>query len=265
MNERETGAAENLRTECCLVIPDVHQKIEWVRAVLDQEKGVFSHLLFLGDLFDSHGLDAQTAGVSEVCRYFKQIRHLYGEHLTILLGNHDLPYLEAKPWCDRYQSPRPLQYRCPGFTASRAKRIAGELEWDYWRECRLFRRVNGWILSHAGIAERFWYPHLPAEEAMGALENACSIVLERLWNHYFPILGCGHARGGSEKMGGIVWQDFDQEFSDDLPFPQIVGHTPPLRKDEPLARQKGRSWCLDGAQTVYGILSADGNVEVKSV
>ncbi|MCC5841421.1 MAG: hypothetical protein JJT96_15000 [Opitutales bacterium] len=44
--------------------------------------------------------------------------------------------------------------------------------------------------------------------------------------------------------------------SDELP-PQIVGHTSRSGPD-----RKGRSWCLDGEQTCYGIL--DGNeLEVR--
>ena len=58
----------------------------------------------------------------------------------------------------------------------------------------------------------------------------------------------------------MLWCDWNEEFVDDLPFPQIVGHTADAKP-----RRKGRSWCLDCGQTHYGVLEADGTLVVKRV
>jgi len=62
-------------------------------------------------------------------------------------------------------------------------------------------------------------------------------------------------RGGEkQERGGTTWQDWNLEFSDDeIPLPQIVGHT----RSASGARQQGRSWCLDGRQTCYGRLEPE--------
>ena len=54
--------------------------------------------------------------------------------------------------------------------------------------------------------------------------------------------------------------DFNFEFSDtEVSLPQVVGHTTSSRGG---ARSRGRSWCLDGSQTCYGILREDGQLSV---
>ena len=60
-------------------------------------------------------------------------------------------------------------------------------------------------------------------------------------------------RGGEQPCGGITWQDWNDEFRDDLPCPQLVGHT----SSSDGARQQGRSWCIDGGQTCYACLSGE--------
>jgi len=72
-----------------------------------------------------------------------------------------------------------------------------------------------------------------------------------------PLLGAGPVRGGFHDIGGPLWQDFNEEFEDSLPFPQIVGHT----RQRKVAR-KGRSVCIDVCQTACGVLYPDGNVTI---
>ena len=144
-----------------------------------------------------------------------------------------------------------MNYRCPGYTNNKAKHISKKLDWDFWHACRLFQQVNGYLISHAGVAGRFWNSELDTGAAVEALDGHCQVVLERLPFHSFALLKPGQARGGYQEQGGITWLDFDSEFSDlEIPPPQIVGHTP----SEKGPRQNGRSWCLDGYQSCYGIL-----------
>lgn len=248
-----------ISTNTCLLIFDPHQDVAWVRAIVQKEQHQVSHLLLGGDYFDTHRPE-KTGSVEEMCDLLLELRDSWKDRLTILLGNHDVHYMEAKRWCDLHRNPKVMNHKCPGYTNNKAKHISKKLDWDFWNSCRLFQQVNGYLVSHAGIAKRFWHSELEVDAAVEALDGHCQVVLERLPFHPFAILEAGHARGGNAEQGGITWMDFDHEFSDsDTPLPQIVGHTP----SEKGARQNGRSWCLDGFQSYYGVLHRSGALEVR--
>jgi hypothetical protein len=250
----------NLRTERCLVIFDVHEDVAWVRRVLAREHGNFSHLVLGGDYFDSRRTP-DGGGVPKMCALLKELRDSLGERLTVLLGNHDVTYAESTSKGLRLRPLRMdrLKHHCSGFTVSKAMRIRNELDSNFWAGTRLFQAVNGCLVSHAGVSPFFWREELAVEEALAALDAQCAIAWQYLGAYPAAILGAGTARGGDQPHGGILWQDFDDEFEDALPLPQIVGHTQGAGP-----RQKGRSWCLDGARTCYGVLSADGTLEVRT-
>ncbi len=247
-----------ISTVSCLLIFDPHQDTAWVRAIVEREQHRVSHLVLGGDYFDTHHPE-ETGTVEEMCDLLLELHDAWKERLTILLGNHDVHYMEAKRWCDLYRTPKDMNHRCSGYTNNKAKRIAKKLDWDFWKSCRLFQQVNGCLVSHAGIAKQFWYSELEMDAAVEALDGHCRVVLEHLPYHPFALLKAGHTRGGTAVQGGITWLDFDEEFSDDdTPPPQIVGHTPSRMG----ARQNGRSWCLDGFQSCYGILDQSGELKV---
>jgi hypothetical protein len=54
-----------------------------------------------------------------------------------------------------------------------------------------------------------------------------------------------------------LWLDWDTEFVDDLPLPQVVGHTRGAH-----ARNKDRSWCIDCAQTSVALLDPDFGLSI---
>jgi len=247
-----------ISTEACLLIFDPHQDTDWIRRVVQKEKHRVSHLLLGGDYFDTFR-EGQVGGVEDMCDLLLELGDSWRDRITVLLGNHDVHYMEAKRWCDLHRNPKALNYKCSGYTNNKAKHISKKLSWDFWQSCRLFQQVNGFLISHAGVAGRFWHPELEIDAAVDALDGHCQVVLDRLPFHSFAILRPGRERGGEEEKGGITWLDFDTEFSDlDVPLPQIVGHTPSKMG----ARQNGRSWCLDGFQSCYGILQHSGHLEI---
>jgi hypothetical protein len=256
----------SIETDCCLLIFDFHQNLEWVEGILAKEDGRFTHLLLGGDYFDQHPGRAGAAD-GEVCDYLRALADRFGERLTVLLGNHDIHYLEA---IRRSQAGRPLQsryYRCSGYSDERAAVIAESLGDDFWRGCRLFQFVNGHMVSHAGVAARFWNSEVALEKALEALEGECAGALEKVAEEKVPLLDAGFVRGGNEPVGGITWLDFDREFTDaEIGPPQICGHTASARGGpRERARTKGRSWCLDGHQTCYGRLHKGGRLEIGVV
>jgi len=244
----------------CLIIPDVHQDIAWVERILAREDGVDASpdlIVFLGDYFDSHRSPKLRAGVAATCSYLDALRQRYGERVVFLLGNHDVQYLEARASCLARRTPRYLRYQCgAAFSHSAAKQIAKKLSPEFWSAARLFVCVNGWLLSHAGLASPLWPFTASAADSLTALEKASATAMQSIPAPSAPhlLLQAGRVRGGDAAIGGLTWLDWDDEFADDLPFPQLLGHTASPKG----ARRKGRSWCLDGEQTCYGVITAAG-------
>jgi hypothetical protein len=259
-NHTTMNSSLRLDSDACLMIFDPHQDVAWVRSVVERERPHVSHLLLGGDYFDTFK-PSQMGTVEQTCDLLLDLAEEWGDRLTVLLGNHDIPYLEAKCWFDRGGAPPGIRYHASGFDYDAAKLIAQLLPLEFWAGCRLFQCVNGWLVSHGGLAGIYWYPHLSEAEALAALDEHCKIALERIAECAMPILQSGRFRGGDREIGGITWLDFDFEFLDgEVPLRQIVGHTPSARG----ARPKGRSWCLDGGQSCYGILRANGDLEVRN-
>lgn len=259
----------NLSASRCLIIPDVHQDIAWVERILAREPGA-DLVVFLGDYFDSRRSPDERAGVAETCVYLDALRVRLGARGVFLLGNHDVQYLEARAACLAHRTPRQLRYKCgPSFVPSAAKQIAKTLSPEFWSATRLFVNVNGWLLSHAGVARAHWPARTSLAESLVALERDCVAALQSItapvpapgaFRAPHPLLQAGYVRGGDTPVGGLTWLDWDHEFEDALPAPQLVGHTvSPLG-----ARRNGCSWCLDGGQACYGVLEA-GELGVRDV
>lgn len=247
-----------LTTDACLLIFDPHQDKEWMQRIIRKERGRVSHLLLGGDYFDAFDFQRQVP-IGEMAKYLLELKEEWGERMTVLLGNHDIPYVEAFPWSQNRLTPPKLIYKCPGWDSEKSVQVAKHLDWGFWERCRLFQSVNGFLVSHAGLAKQFWYEGRPDAEALQCLDEYADIARNYKYAEHVGLLCAGQARGGPFETGGITWQDWDAEFKDDLPVPQIVGHTPSPEG----ARRKGRSWCLDGGKTCYGILWRDGTLQVK--
>jgi hypothetical protein len=130
------------------------------------------------------------------------------------------------------------------------------------RGWRLAATAHGYLLSHAGVARRYW-PWSAAPDAAGqarAFLSQADEAWERwlLKNEEGPLFEVGPGRGGRDApVGGPLWLDWDKEFVDDLPLPQVVGHT--RGRD---ARRKDRSWCIDAAQGCVALIEPDLGLQV---
>lgn len=244
--------------ECALVLSDAHQNIRWADAVIEREQGNFDHLVFLGDAFDSFHSPPVVAGFRATARWWTRL--IDRNDATVLLGNHDLPYLECWSKAKAFKKKLPLINSCSGFANGKAIDFAREVTLEHRSKVRIFTVVNGWLLSHAGFRENYWRPFATDEENLQKLWEECNEALDTLEHIPRALFMCGRARGGEARWGGPLWCDFD-EFQDNLPLPQMFGHTPSALG----ARQIGRSYCIDGYQTCYALIRRSGEVEIRSL
>ncbi|MCC5840607.1 MAG: metallophosphoesterase [Opitutales bacterium] len=243
-----------------MILPDVHLNVAWAAAALAQEADEWDHLVFLGDYFDSAKRPPEVATCAETARFLLEMTERYGKRVTFLLGNHDLPYVESVEALHAGRDlGEPLTY-CPGFDPDSARSLAEVVDAAFFQRFRLFVTANGSLLSHAGLHPSFWRDGIPGVDPLDALEGHCAIAREKMDRQFLPILGCGAARGGPQRVGGITWLDWRHEFEDHpaLP-PQIVGHT----QDKDGVRWNGRSACVDGGQTCWVLLDETGILSIR--
>lgn len=214
-------------------------------------------VIFLGDYFDSFAPDCSA---KRVCRTMAHLMHEgrlgRGPACTFLVGNHDLQYLAL---CRTHRhrptaiprEPWAVPFGCSGFSKSRAQDVIRYADPEWLDALQVVTTAGGYLLSHAGVDPAFFrvLPHWDEDRMLRQLEKDAAQALatahidrDQAW------FWCGRDRGGSDPFSGPLWQDWGT-FEDDLPWPQIVGHT---AGGEP--RQAGRSWCLDTGQRHYGVL-----------
>jgi len=255
-----------------LVIPDVHQRVNFVKHILENEKE-YDEVVFLGDWFDSFFDPPKVAGFEETCEYLKYLvlEHPNRDKFVFLLGNHDLGYIyENKNYSDRPIS-RTIKYYCSGFTTSKAKKFRhvffdkGLKDEFFFKHFKLAYMTQGWSLSHAGISSK----HFPFGYTIDRLVNELlPDVFKNFrnleYNHNWLISGAGTYRGGSCSVGGVLWYDWRAEFSACLEVgKQIVGHTTVREPDCIHMNTPMECWNLD-TEKDYGII-LDGRVTTKRV
>ena len=235
-----------------LIIPDVHDKIEIVERILDQES--FDQLTFLGDFFDDF-----TTGVKEAEQTARRVKSWLDQGIC-LLGNHDLCY----GW-GRWNA----GYMCSGFTQPKAKAIHSVLDWQDWKKFKLHCWVEGetpWLITHAGFHKAF---HRPAEDLRAVVDWRCEQTLKSLHGPVEIERGRGHSllwigqeRGGRQPYGGILWCDCEM-LDPPAGVNQLCGHTP-----RDYVREKSgpgyRAMCIDTNLRYYAVLE-EGHLTVKAV
>jgi hypothetical protein len=125
-----------------LIIPDIHNKIQWAEDVIhfeERDGGIIDEIVFLGDYFDAFG----DTLFDMACTADWLVGSVKDKRRVHLLGNHDASYLH-------------YQLRCSGHT--HGKQVYMDSREDV-RSLLLSlpteHRVGPWLLSHAGVGERF--------------------------------------------------------------------------------------------------------------
>lgn len=253
-----------------LLIPDIHQNYGFLESILEREPlDSFERIVLLGDYFDGRepthrGPDA----ARKTARLINQLEVKVGSRLTLLWGNHDVPYYlyqcaNGRGGADHSEFRRlRRQMGLAPESQATAEAICEEWPLSFWGKLRPFVRINRFVVSHAGIHLSL-YPS-KARSVAQALE-----ILGKQWSEDFiklrsggipgPLMDAGTVRGGERfEVGGVTWLDWEQEFEDDLPFGQIVGHSWCVSQ-----REIGRSHCIDFGQCAYAMI--DTNLVVRHI
>lgn len=246
-----------------LVIPDVHQDFKFLDALQEeQDFTAFDRIIFLGDFIDAKRSEHDSEkSLRKTLKRVKRLVEAHGDKIVLIPGNHDLPYFGARPseQSTGVRNSVMSSYGCGPVMQDIHRALLKHWEPHIWDRFVPMHFENGFIFSHAGFALDWW------EELSGPLQSIemCLAACEAIWEaagegRFSPLFGAGTARGGDLPVGGPFWLDFHHEFNDNLPYPQIVGHT-----SGSFARQSGRSWCLDARQSIYGIVTNE--VEVHRI
>jgi hypothetical protein len=250
-----------IQADSCLILPDIHCDTNWAKFVMEKERGNYSHVIFLGDFFDSHKKHPEVASAKETAKFVKEIcENVYGSAI-MLCGNHDISYMECWMANQRFSHKHFRHNLCGGFTNSKSIEINKILSWENWRKFSMFCEFGGYILSHAGIHPSFWNFYKTREENLSSLWEESEDALHSVSVKPSRLFEAGEARGGKARFGSPVWNDFVEEFEDNEEIgPQLVGHS----VCENTIQTKGKSFCLDCAQSTYTILHKDGKLEFDS-
>ena len=233
-----------------IIIPDVHGRPFWREAVkeLDRPGREGDKVVFLGDYVDPYPIE----GILPVDAYeglkdILDLKRKYPDRVVLLLGNHDLGYLD--------------QDIC---TCRRDYARATELQRLFEDNLDLFDLVHigtvsakTVLFSHAGIAEewvRGWQNLLGDEfrpERLNELLHGDPAGRKALFH---ALADVSWYRGGSAPVGSPVWADVDEYLAGEPLLPSyyhIFGHT--FQPHGPAYVPPGRGVCLDcGKAVIYG-------------
>jgi Icc-related predicted phosphoesterase len=246
-----------------LVIPDIHENLDFLRYIIAVEDTAdYDRVVLLGDYFDPHGVvNPDEQKLREVAGTILGLKEILGDKLHLLCGNHDLPYYARRPACGgrRGRPNRIIGEWLGNTTPERAEVVNAVWDETFWQQLEGVLFLDGWLFSHAGVHPDWWPSELPSSQARADwLGQQWRTSFDRIYEEdESPIFAAGRARGGLLPYGGPIWFDFDAEFEDALEVPQIVGHTRCARQS-----QKGDSFCIDFMQAAYAVVE-NGEVELR--
>lgn len=197
-----------------LVISDIHQEYKKARKIIDAEAP--DAIVCLGDLFDSHVYD-DLADVAGTVALYREI--VNNPNNIMLLSNHDFAY--------HYIYNRTKL--CSGYTAFKNQFINSIITPDEWNKVRWYCVIDDYLCTHAGVGA----PLIPEgyrvnlESVTEYLDKESILANRALVNgkkHWF--WQAGYSRCGEVPYGGILWNDFEDEYIPITTIKTLSGHTP---------------------------------------
>jgi hypothetical protein len=198
-----------------LIVGDLHTKVELLPLIEAAAKAAAADaVVFMGDYLDEwECFDEENLQSFEVLLKWAQKQ----EALTLLLGNHDIAYLDDEPAI----SPSGHHHSIEADVRSLIR--------QYKAEFKVATHVDGWLLTHAGLCAT-WAGAMGLSPDCGVLDakHISSLLNDKLESRGGrEQLACvGRMRGGWSEPG-VLWADSHELMADPYPgINQIVGHTP---------------------------------------
>lgn len=212
------------------LIPDVHGRSFWRSILNNADK--FDKIIFLGDYSDPYSYEGFTHDdaireLTDIVQFKKD----NPDKVVLLLGNHDLSYVDASIFCPcRYSQQHKQQYK---------DLISRQL--DLYQICYEFEQAGQYYFcTHAGVSQD-WINY---NKGKFITESDIALMLERTFEVNKHIFGqISRFRGGDYEWGSPVWADLGEHWMNS-PFEhgiQISAHQ--QQRDAPKIMSK--HWCLD--------------------
>ena len=188
-----------------ITIGDLHGSGRW-KAVDPHQ---YDKIIFLGDYLDSFTISGDV--IVENFMEIIQFRQAWPEKVVLLLGNHEISYLDTK-------------YMATGYRYAFAEKLEAILR-EHSDLFLVAWQHSNYLWSHAGLHQRFYDQKILPQVTQD--DENLAATLQRLYKQdYPPIFEIGHERGGSRKnTGGPLWIDKKRLIKKPLQgYHQIVGH-----------------------------------------
>lgn len=197
-----------------LIIPDVHGRDFWRYPIKEE----WDKIVFLGDYTDPYPGEAMRSEVLGNLIDIVEFKRKNSEKVTLLWGNHDLPY-----WCEPYKKQMSYFCRHDSIRHGDIKAFFNEnMDKFQWAD-----QEGKFLFTHAGINNGFAkllgeeYGQVDADTINNFFNDEKNQMLLAMVSYY---------RGGYEKFSSPVWADVHEHWGQ-VPnkyikdFFQIFGHT----------------------------------------
>lgn len=225
-----------------MIIPDVHGREFWKDA-LQAHSDV--PVIFLGDYLDPYPDEKISDSVAlGVLADILQLKKSRPDSVHLLLGNHDLAYIDGRiqcgrhRWLDEKEISRIFMGDLPCFDLAFEQRIGGKR----------------FLFSHAGVSVGWLQQHRDIFGGMPICGELFDMMYKspELRDCIIGALGdVSVARWGETKFGSMIWADVMEMMYTKMLLPgfvQVFGHS--LQEVEPCC-MKDRAYCLDCCRVFY--------------
>lgn len=203
-----------------LIIPDIH--LNWERAEEIIAKIKHDEVIFLGDYFDDW--DDTPAMFRETVKWLEE--SIQKPNRIHMFGNHDQHY--AFPY---------RTFQCSGYEQWKYFIVHDNFDKQLWGKVKWYHFLdNRWLLTHAGlhklnVPDAITTHYKNREKYIKVLSDYLDDEIVKGFRAAGDgtgswIFNAGLARWGQQRVGGITWCDYNQEFYPLQGINQIVGHTP---------------------------------------
>ena len=224
-----------------IVLGDLHGESRFIKKVQVQFPN--HQILLMGDLIDSF-----TVPISGQIQCLDTVLDLIRQGGAVcLFGNHEASYLHpalrASGWTDGMD--RHVQLL--------RNQILAFPRYQYFPQHRT-------LFSHAGLTKQLWDGNGLSLESLEDTLKKWALDLDSPYYHI------GRYRGGYNKVGGLLWCDWNFEFEPVPGLIQVVGHSASFQHSKKLQkvevrikrlRKNGDNWNVDCLQKSGDVLEFD--------